>query len=67
MKKIIECPFYKRNKRKKLHCEGGVIKFHNKDSCEEYREKYCSNNSCWKKCTVAASLIQYYSGGNNNE
>ncbi len=67
MKSITKCPFYKREKRKKIYCEGGKFKFHNRELKNEYTEKYCSNNACWKKCSAAESLIEYYSGGNKNE
>ena len=53
--------------RKKILCEGGKFKFHNKELKNEYEVKYCSNNACWKKCSAASSLIEYYSGGNKNE
>lgn len=67
MKETVKCPFYKRGKRKKILCEGGKFKFHNKELKNEYEVKYCSNNACWKKCSAASSLIEYYSGGNKNE
>ncbi|MBR1969604.1 MAG: hypothetical protein IKA17_04540 [Clostridia bacterium] len=67
MKKVIDCPFYKRESRKKIYCEGGILRFHNGELKNEYTTKYCANNACWKKCSAASSLTEYYSGGNKNE
>jgi len=65
MVRAIHCPFwgaellYKKGENK-ISCEHGMLIFYDRESIEEYIEKYCDCPSGWKKCTLAASLIKYY-------
>ena len=57
---IMQCPFFKRNEALKLHCEGGVISFPDKDAGKDYLTGYCANNINWRKCTICHNLEDYY-------
>ena len=55
------CPFFKWDDQKNVGCEGGKLCFHDKASAVEYMDKYCAGTcNSWKRCSVAASLLNYY-------
>lgn len=54
------CPFYTWSERLGVHCEGGRLRFPDKDAADEYANRYCAENSGWKNCTVARALLRYY-------
>ena len=56
----IECPFYKKEICLKLYCEGGTIKFPDKDARSEFVLAYCTNSYNWRKCPIAHCLENYY-------
>lgn len=60
MPMFMECPFYKRDSYLKLYCEGGTIKFPDKDARSEFVLKYCSDSCNWRKCPIAHFLENYY-------
>ena len=67
MSMVFECPFFKRNEYLKINCEGGTIRFPDKDARREYLEGFCANSINWKKCTIAHCLENYYERKEENE
>lgn len=56
----MECPFFKDERKLKLTCEGGVLKFPDADARSEFVLEYCANNYSWRKCSIAHCLENYY-------
>ena len=56
----MECPFYKRAKDLILYCEGGTLRFPDKDAKSELVIGYCSHPFNWRKCTIAHCLENYH-------
>ena len=54
------CPFFKWDDQKSVGCEGGKLRFPDKQSAVEYMDGYCASPTCWGKCTVATSLLNFY-------
>ena len=55
------CPFFKWDKQQLVGCEGGKLCFPDKESAIAYMDTYCAHDeNGWKKCSVAASLLEYY-------
>ena len=61
------CPFFKWDDKQSVGCEGGKLRFHDKESAVEYMDAYCASPTCWKKCTVAAALLKYYDRKEEND
>ncbi len=62
---LMQCPFYKDERRLKLFCEGGTLKSPDLRYRREYLLKYCASEDGWKKCTIAKSLNEYYDRADN--
>ena len=65
MPKIMYCPFFKTNMLEKkgacrLSCEHGTLIFYSKQNVNDFLEKYCGEQSGWKDCSLAGSLMEYY-------
>ena len=65
MARMVYCPFWgsdllDKKGEKKISCEHGMLIFYDRNAIEEYMNKYCSCLDGWKKCTLAASLNNYY-------
>lgn len=59
--KVWVCPFFKWDDVQSIGCEGGKLRFYDKDSAVEYMDAYCAGTSCsWEQCSVAASLLKFY-------
>ena len=54
------CPFYCREKDKKLYCEGGTLRFPDRISRREIVYKYCASSDNYKNCTICQMLMNYY-------
>lgn len=55
------CPFFKWDDTKIVGCEGGKLRFPDKESAVAYMDKHCAHaENGWKECSVAASLLAYY-------
>lgn len=57
---IMQCPFFKKNEQLRLQCEGGMVKFPDKEARTEYLTDYCANSINWNKCTICRNLENYY-------
>lgn len=53
------CPFYSRDYRDYLNCEGGQLKMP-KEALGDYMARYCANPAAWRRCTVARALLLNY-------
>ena len=62
MPMAMECPFFKREEKLKLSCEGAKLKFPDKDARSEFVLGYCANSYNWRKCPIAHCLENYYLG-----
>lgn len=55
------CPFFKWDDVQSVGCEGGKLRFPDKESAVAYMDTYCAGTGCaWEQCSVAASLLNYY-------
>lgn len=54
------CPFYRRDERMCVHCEGGCVRFPDWKSRQEYIDRYCAHPSGWRGCSVAGNMEEYY-------
>ncbi len=54
------CPFFKWDERLSVRCEGGCVRFRDREQAAEYQNGYCASLDGWKNCTVAASAVRYY-------
>lgn len=57
---IMQCPFFRKNESLKLHCEGAIVNFPDKEARKEYVTDYCANSINWHKCTICRNLENYY-------
>jgi len=53
------CPFYSRDYKDYLNCEGGQIKMP-KEALDDYMARYCANSTAWRSCTIARALLLNY-------
>ena len=56
--KFWACPFFKWDGKQEISCEGGRVNFPLPDTANAYMNEYCAGD--WKKCSVAAALLEYY-------
>lgn len=57
--RIWECPFFKWDEKRKVHCEGGKVALPGKEQTE-YIEQYCASEQGWRECPLAKALEKYY-------
>ena len=55
---IFKCPFYSRDYRDYLNCEGAQVKLP-KEELDEYTRRYCANEE-WRRCPIARALTLHY-------
>lgn len=60
------CPFFKWDDVQSVGCEGGKLRFPDKESAVEYMDAYCAG-AAWEQCSVAASLLNYYDRKEDND
>lgn len=54
------CPFFKRDERMSVHCEGGQVRFDHWTIRNLYINQYCASVSGWEMCTIAKSQLWKY-------
>lgn len=54
------CPFYTKEAKNKLYCEGGTIKPPDNEARREIVYKYCASMEDYKNCTIYQMLMNYY-------
>ncbi|MEA4920642.1 MAG: hypothetical protein VB078_06970 [Clostridiaceae bacterium] len=52
------CPFFKWDGKAEISCEGGRVKLPDGVTANEYMNTFCAGD--WRRCTIAAALLQYY-------
>lgn len=57
---IMQCPFFTKNEQSELRCEGGTLKFPDKEARTRYLTEFCANSINWHKCTICRNLEDYY-------
>lgn len=55
-----KCPFFGWDERLCIHCEGGKVKFQDRQAAVEYIDLHCASLDGWKRCSIADSLNKYY-------
>lgn len=54
-----QCPFFKWDERRKIHCEGGVVALPRAE-LGRYADRYCGSLTGWRECPIAMGLSAYY-------
>lgn len=54
-----QCPFFKWDEKKKVHCEGGVVALPVPE-LRRYMDRYCACLTGWKDCPLARALEEHY-------
>ena len=54
------CPFFTWDERLCIHCEGGVVKFKDREAIVGYIDQHCACGVGWKECSIAIYLNSYY-------
>lgn len=54
------CPFFRRDEKMRIHCEGGGVDLPERATFLEYANRYCANLEGWKDCSIAAQMLRYY-------
>lgn len=65
--KTFVCPFFSWDERLCIHCEGGRIRFPDRQTAGEYIDQHCASVDGWRSCTVARMLETFYDGRNERE
>ena len=65
--KTWQCPFFRRDERLCVHCEGGKVAFPNMEVRGYYINRYCANNPGWEQCSIASFLERFYERNDENE
>ena len=60
-----QCPFFKWDERKKVHCEGGVVALPVPE-LRRYMDRYCASLEDWEKCSFAGTLLEFYERDEEN-
>nr|DAZ40901.1 MAG TPA: hypothetical protein [Caudoviricetes sp.] len=55
---VFKCPFYSRDYRDYLNCEGAQVKLP-KEELAEYTRRYCANKE-WRRCPIDRALLLHY-------
>ena len=58
--KTWSCPFFVWDERMAVHCEGGRLRFPDREAVNEYTDRFCAGDMGWKNCTVARNLLLFY-------
>jgi len=58
------CPFFKRDEKNAIFCEGGKVYFPEAKRCQEFASEYCGSHE-YKKCTIAKMLFKHYEEDKN--
>lgn len=58
--KVFVCPFFKQDERLGIFCEGGKLKFQDREAAREYTDGHCASMDGWKRCSLARNLLDYY-------
>lgn len=54
---IFKCPFYARDYKDYLNCEGAQLRLKRR-SLDRYTQEYCAGE--WRRCSIARRLLQSY-------
>ena len=54
------CPYYEKDGKRSVHCEGGRIALPNRELTQDYFDAYCGDVTGWKRCTVARAITRFY-------
>lgn len=54
------CPFYLKERNRRLYCEGAIIKFPSRTSRNELVNTYCASMENYHNCAMCKMLMNYY-------
>ena len=54
------CPFFLWDEKTAVHGECGCLRFRNFGETTFYTDRYCANETGWRYCTAARSLLLWY-------
>ncbi|MBQ9980169.1 MAG: hypothetical protein IJP23_03835 [Oscillospiraceae bacterium] len=57
---IYVCPFWQRDIKSNLYCEGARLDFKNGATLRDYARRYCADIHGWRCCSIAAALNEQY-------
>lgn len=60
-KRLFICPYYVRDYRNRMSCEGGVVQIADAPATVRYMDRYCASYD-WERCTLAQALNDFYEG-----
>ena len=60
MPKTYVCPFWKWEKGCAVSCESCRMNFPDDGAKREYIERYCASLEGWRRCSIAANLVDFY-------
>ena len=55
---VFKCPYYSRDYRDYLNCEGAKLTLP-KEELDEYTRRYCASEE-WRRCPIARALTLHY-------
>lgn len=55
-----QCPYYKWNEYRCVHCEGATISFPDRAAQAEFVTRFCAHERGWRHCSLASMLSRYY-------
>lgn len=60
MLRAYQCPFFKWEGKREIHCEGGDLRFLDGLAMREYIDEYCALNPEWQGCSLAGNIAEAY-------
>lgn len=54
------CPFFAETEKTKCRCEGGILKFPDKQTRDEWLDEYCCSTSLGENCQLYKMLMAAY-------
>jgi hypothetical protein len=63
---VYTCPYYRREERLCMICEGGMVRFRDLDHRNDYVNAYCTANPGWQACSIAQAITKSYERKDRN-
>lgn len=56
--KYWSCPFYRRDEKMCIRCDGGAVSFLDHIELAEFADRHCASAKGWRDCTLAKMLLK---------
>lgn len=66
-RKAWACPFFKWDDAMKLGCDGGVMRFPDRQAAVEFMDNYCANVPGFMGCSIEKALEEHYERTNSDD